>query len=89
MIPLRSRSHRTLPVLGLALALAATLPSCSRGADTPPASNQAAAEIAPPAPALPPPRPQPDDGSVAAVAAVATMTSARPGAARVRFERDR
>ena len=60
MIPLRSRSHRILPVLGLALTLAATLPSCSRGADTPPATNGAAAEIAPPAPALPPPPPQPE-----------------------------
>ena len=59
MIPLRSRSYRTLPVLGLALVLAATLPSCGRGADTPPASNRAAAEIAPPAPALPPPPPRP------------------------------
>jgi sortase A len=57
MIPLRSRSQRTIPGLGLALALAATLPSCSRGADTPPASNGAAAQIAPPEPALPP---QPD-----------------------------
>jgi sortase A len=54
MIPLRSRSQRTIPVLGLALALAATLPSCSRGADTPAASNGAAAQIAPPEPALPP-----------------------------------
>jgi sortase A len=53
MIPLRSRSHCTPPVLGLALALAATLPSCSRGADTPRGSNRAAAEIAVPAPALP------------------------------------
>src|SRR5829696_4551535 len=53
MTPLRSRSHRTSPVLGLALALAATLPSCSRGADTPPGSNREAAEIAAPAPALP------------------------------------
>jgi sortase A len=60
MIPLRSRSHRTLPVLGVALAFAATLPSCSRGADAPPASNQAAAAIAPPAPATPPPPPQPE-----------------------------
>ena len=59
MVPHRSRSNRTLPVLGLALVLAATLPSCGRGADTPPASNRAAAGTAAPAPAPPPPPPPP------------------------------
>jgi hypothetical protein len=44
MVPHRSRSNRTLIVLGLALVLAATLPSCGRAADTPPASNRAAAD---------------------------------------------
>ena len=44
MVPHRSRSNRTLPVLGLTLVLAATLPSCGRGADAPPASNRAAAD---------------------------------------------
>jgi sortase A len=58
MAPLRSRSNRTLAVLGLALVLAATLPSCGRGADTPPASNRAAADTAAPAP-TPPPTPPP------------------------------
>jgi sortase A len=55
MVPHRSRSKGTLPVLGLALVLAATLPSCGRGADTPPASNPAATDTAAPAPAPPPP----------------------------------
>jgi sortase A len=59
MIPLRSRSHRTHPVLGVALALAVTLPSCTRGADTPAASNGAAADRAPAAPEPSPPPPQP------------------------------
>ena len=59
MIPQRSRSNRTLAVPGLALVLvataatAATLTSCGRGADTPPASNRAGADIAAPAPAPP------------------------------------
>ncbi len=59
MIPHRPRSNRTLLVLGLALVLAATLTSCGRGADTPPASNRAAADTAAPAPAPPPPAPPP------------------------------
>jgi len=57
MVARRSRPNRTLPVLGLALVVAATLPSCGRGTDTPPASNPAAADSAAPAPApAPPPR---------------------------------
>src|SRR4029453_2188969 len=59
MVPHRSRSYRTLPVVALALVLAATLPSCRRGADTPPASNQAAADTAAPSLAPPPPPPPP------------------------------
>ena len=57
MVPHRSPSN-TLPVLGLALVLMATLPACGGGADTPPASNGAAATAAP-APAPPPPPPPP------------------------------
>src|SRR5262249_7590931 len=59
MVPHRSCSNRTFPVLGLALALAATLSSCSRGAVTPPASNGVAADVAAPASAPPPPVPPP------------------------------
>jgi sortase A len=59
MVPHRSRSNRTLPILSLALIVAATLLSCGRGADTPPASNQAAAASAAPAPAPPAPPPPP------------------------------
>ncbi len=59
MVPHRSHSNLTLPVVGLALVLAATLPSCGRGADTPPASNRAAADTAAPAPTPPPPPPPP------------------------------
>ena len=57
MVSHRSRSN-TLPVLGLALVIAATLTSCGRGADAPPASNPAAADkaAAAPAPPTPPPR---------------------------------
>ena len=58
MVPHRSPSN-TLPVLGLALVLAATLPACGRGADTPPASDGAAAATAAPAPAPPSPPPPP------------------------------
>ena len=61
MVTHRSRPNRTLPVLGLALVVAATLPSCGRGADTRPASNRTAAESAARAPApptLPPPPPR-------------------------------
>jgi sortase A len=57
MVPDRSRSN-TFPVLGLALVLAATLPSCGRSADAPPASNPAAADRAAAAPAPPPPPPR-------------------------------
>jgi len=60
MVSHRSRSNRSLLVLGLALVVAATLLSCGRGADAPPAGNQAAAApapaAAPPAPPPPPPR---------------------------------
>jgi sortase A len=60
MVPRRSCSNHTLTI-ALALVLAATLMSCSRGADTPPAGSQAAADTAappaaPPAPPPPPPR---------------------------------
>ena len=58
MVPHRSRANRTLPVVALALVIAATLSSCGRGADTPPASNQATADIAAPALAPPPPPPR-------------------------------
>jgi sortase A len=58
MVPHRSLSNSTLPILGLALVLAATLTSCGRGADTPPAGNPAAAGTAAPAPS-PPARPSP------------------------------
>ena len=60
MVPDRSRSNRTVPVVALALVLAATLSSCGRGADTPPASNQAAADTVAPAVAPPPPPPPRD-----------------------------
>ena len=59
MLPHLSRSNHTLPFLGLALVLTATLPSCGRGAATPPASDQAAADAAAPRPAPPPPPPPP------------------------------
>src|SRR4029453_839825 len=56
MVPHRSPSN-TVPVLGLALVLAATLTSCGRGVDAPAAGNPAAADKAAPAPAPPPPPP--------------------------------
>src|SRR4029453_1812233 len=59
MVPHWSRSNRTLTVLGLSLVLAATLTSCGRGADAPPASSRAAADVAAPAPAPTPPPPAP------------------------------
>jgi sortase A len=58
MVAHRSRPNRTLPALGLALVVA-TLPSCGRGANTPPASNPPAADTAAPAPATPPPPSRP------------------------------
>jgi sortase A len=58
MVPYRSGSNRTFPVLPLALVLAATMSSCGRGAATPPASNRAAADTAAPAPPPPPPPPR-------------------------------
>jgi sortase A len=57
MITHRSRSNRTLPVVGFALVLGA-LPSCGRGGDAPAAGNRVAADTAAPAPA-PPPTPTP------------------------------
>jgi sortase A len=59
MLSLRPLSNRPLPVLCLALVLAAALSSCGRHADTPPAGNRAAAETpaASPAPPTPPPAP--------------------------------
>jgi sortase A len=60
MVPHRSLSNSTLPILGLALVLAVTLSSCGRGADSPPASNRPTADTAAPAPAPPaPPAPPP------------------------------
>ena len=58
MVPHRSRPNRALPVMGLAIVLAATLSSCGRGSDPAPASNPPAASPAP-APAPPPPPPPP------------------------------
>ncbi len=57
MVPHLARSS-TVPVLGLALVLAATLTSCSRGADTSPANSRPAADKAAPAPGPPPPPPR-------------------------------
>ena len=47
------RSRRALRVVTLSLVLAATLPSCHRGADAPPDNNRPA--VGAPPPALPPP----------------------------------
>ena len=61
MVAHRSRPNRTLPVLVFALVVAATLPSCGRGGETPPASTPAAADSAARAPAptpTPPPPPR-------------------------------
>ena len=55
MVPHQSRSNRGFPAVALTLVLAATLLACGRGADSPPASNRAAAEVAAPAPAPPSP----------------------------------
>jgi len=58
MVPHRSRPNRSILVLGLAIVVAATLSSCSRGADPAPAGNPPAAAPAPaPAPPAPPPPP--------------------------------
>ena len=58
MVHHQSRA-KILPFLGLAFVLAATLTSCGRGADAPPASTPAAAADKPaPAPAPPPPPPR-------------------------------
>jgi sortase A len=59
MVSHRSGSNRILPVLGLAFVLAAMVASCGRGADTPPASNRPAGDIAAPAPAPPTSPPAP------------------------------
>ena len=56
MVSFRSRSNRSWAVLGLVLFLAATLPSCGRGADAPPPANRPAADTAPAPPPPPPPR---------------------------------
>jgi len=58
MVPHRSRSNRTLSILSLGLVVAATLVSCGRGTDAPPASSQASAAPAPAPPAPPPPPPR-------------------------------
>ncbi len=52
------RSRRALPLVALPLVLAATLPSCHRGADAPPDNSRPAAVAPAPAP-LPPPPPPP------------------------------
>ena len=59
MVPHRPGVNRALPVLLLALVLAATLSACSRGATTPAASDGTAANMAAPAPAPAPPPPPP------------------------------
>jgi sortase A len=59
MVSNRSPSTRTLPGLGVALVVAATLSSCARAADTTVATDRTAAGTAAPAPAplaAPPPR---------------------------------
>ena len=58
MVPRRSGSNRTFPVLVLGLFLAPTLSSCSRDAVRPAPSNRSASDIATPAPAPPPPPPR-------------------------------
>ena len=58
MVTHRCLPNRTLPVLCLALVLAATLASC-RGAGEPAAGTKAAADTAAPAPAPPAPPPPP------------------------------
>jgi sortase A len=57
MVPYRSGSNRTFPVLTLALVLASTMSACGRGTATLPADNRAAdtAAPAPTPPAAPPP----------------------------------
>jgi sortase A len=50
------RSCRAVPVVALTLVLAATLPSCRRGADAPPDTNRPAAVAPAAAPPPPPPR---------------------------------
>ncbi len=57
MVPHGFRS-RTRCVVGLALVLAATLTSCRRGSEAPPANNPAASDRPAPAPAPPPPPPR-------------------------------
>jgi sortase A len=57
MVPYRSGWNRTFALLTLALVLAATLSSCSRGAAPPAARNRESAGAAAPAAALPPPPP--------------------------------
>ena len=59
MVPHSFRSYCTLPVVAFTLVLAATLSSCGRGADTPPASDQATADTPAPAVVPPPPLPPP------------------------------
>jgi len=59
MVSHQSRPHRTVLLRGLALVVAATLPSCSRSSDTTPASNPPAANSAAPVPAPPAPPPTP------------------------------
>src|SRR6185312_9162425 len=57
MVPHCFRS-RTPGVLGVALILAATLTSCRRGSDAPPANNPAASDKPASPPASPPPPPR-------------------------------
>lgn len=58
MVPYRSGSNRRFPVLTLALVIAATMSSCARQSEAPPASNRAAPDTAAPVPAPPPPPPR-------------------------------
>ena len=59
MVPHSFQWSCTLPVVAFTLVLAATLSSCGRGADTPPASDQATADTPAPAVVPPPPLPPP------------------------------
>jgi len=55
MVPYRSGSNRTFPVLTLALVLVSTMSACGRGTATVPAGNRDTAAPAPTPPAAPPP----------------------------------
>ena len=88
MILHRSRSYRTLPVVALTLVTAATQLSCGRGADTPPASNQATAEMAAPAPPPSPPPPPPRELTWSGNVDMKLWSPARVKAYKVAAERE-